>query len=167
MPPKFYLCPLNFVVPRTLFIKTYNKNKNVAPLKMHFAPQNLKTWLRAWVDLRRFDKDLDPSLSTYILFETHLYADFYKAILWHRVDHALAQGDFQLCKHNDKPREGKVKSVYLKMWLMSLEIMKRMLREVLKSNAYRKSTDSLLHLIFNFVNNQKVNCLDAKKAQNI
>ena len=37
MPPNFLCLPI-LVAPRTFFIKTYNKNKNIAPL-------SLKTWL--------------------------------------------------------------------------------------------------------------------------
>jgi len=49
--PEISMVPPNFVVPKTLFIKTYNKNKNVAPLNMYFAPPNLKTWLRACIEI--------------------------------------------------------------------------------------------------------------------
>ena len=46
-PPKFFLCPPNIVVTRTCFIKTNNKNKNLAPLKIYIAPPNFETWLGA------------------------------------------------------------------------------------------------------------------------
>jgi len=36
-----FLCPQNFVVPKTFFIKTHNKNKNLTSLKTHFAAKNL------------------------------------------------------------------------------------------------------------------------------
>jgi len=46
-------CPLNIFVPLNLccsqenLFQTYNKNKNLVPLKLYFAPPNFKTWLRA------------------------------------------------------------------------------------------------------------------------
>jgi len=39
---KLFCVPTNFVMPRTFFIETYNKNKNIAPLKCIFPPQTLK-----------------------------------------------------------------------------------------------------------------------------
>jgi len=54
--PKFILYPINFVVPRAFFIKTYNENKNIASLKKHFSHQTLNPgygpaarWLHAWI----------------------------------------------------------------------------------------------------------------------
>jgi len=40
-PPNF-LCPPNFVGPRNFFIKTYNKNKNLAPIKCFVLPQKIR-----------------------------------------------------------------------------------------------------------------------------
>jgi len=41
--PQFLLCPENF------FIK-HKENKNLSPLNL-YSPPNLKTWLRAWLEL--------------------------------------------------------------------------------------------------------------------
>ena len=49
MLPPIFCAPPNFVVFRKCFTKTYNKSKNLAPLKMYFAFLNLKTWLRIWL----------------------------------------------------------------------------------------------------------------------
>jgi len=36
--PQMFCVSQNFVVPRKFFIKIYNKNKNFASIKTHFAP---------------------------------------------------------------------------------------------------------------------------------
>ena len=51
-------CPPNFAVSRKRFIKTYNKNKNLDPLKIYF-PLRLETWLRACVTLCLFDPNAE------------------------------------------------------------------------------------------------------------
>jgi len=45
--PKAFLFPPNFVVLKTICFKHMIKTKS-SPLKMYFAPPNLKIWLRAW-----------------------------------------------------------------------------------------------------------------------
>ena len=56
------LYPKNFFVLRAFFIKTYNENKNIASLKMHFSHQTLKPgyapaarWLQAGIP-KQFSK---------------------------------------------------------------------------------------------------------------
>jgi len=38
-----FCAPQYFFVPRKIFIKTYNENKNLASIKTRFAPQNLNS----------------------------------------------------------------------------------------------------------------------------
>jgi len=54
--PKFLLCPPKFFCSQKNLFQKYNKNKIRAPLKMYFAPPNLKTWLRACREAEQYAK---------------------------------------------------------------------------------------------------------------
>ena len=47
-PPNYFCAPPNFLVPRKICFKNMIKTKIVPPLKIYFAPPNIKTWLQAW-----------------------------------------------------------------------------------------------------------------------
>ena len=49
LPSNFFCDTPYFVVARNFFTKTYNKNKNLSPLKMYLASAKFETWLRAWL----------------------------------------------------------------------------------------------------------------------
>jgi len=46
--PQIFFVPPKFCCAQKELFQTYDKNKNLSPIKIYFASPSVKTWLRAW-----------------------------------------------------------------------------------------------------------------------